>query len=85
MVPIPLTCYFSWDIILSQILIMAILSIDAMISDSISQPVWLFNITISFVFLVAIDFLTRPKNNSLGANSGQYWGRNIQVIPSSIK
>ena len=61
-----------------HILIIAILSIELIDSIKHSLPIGLSKFIILWFLHDDTDLLSWQKNNSIGANSGVYWGRNIQ-------
>ena len=73
------------DIKWSQIFSMEILSIDVIISDRTCLPNLLSKFIVKLVFLVEMSLLSLQKNNSMGASSGVYCGKDIQHQSLSFK
>ena len=73
-VSLTISCNFSMK--LSHILVMVFLSIDPTTSSIIFFPESWFKLIVSFVLLANIFLFNKPKNNSTGANSGAYDGKN---------
>ena len=78
MEPISPTNCFNFDIKWLHIFIIATLSIDAIRFAITNLPGSFSKFITPLVLLVVIDFFSWQKNNSTGANSGAYWGKNIQ-------